>query len=1181
MKIFKITLSVVFLFSVLNLRGQGTEVLFGKNRVQHHEFDWMEYESPNFIAYWYAGGRTLGQAAIQIAEMDFEEIQNLMEHRINKKIQLIIYNDLTDLKQSNIGSEETFVNTGGQTKIVGNKVFVYFDGNHTNFRKQVREGIARVYMNTMMFGSNLQEIVQNAVLLNLPEWFTEGLVAYIGEEWNTDLDDQLRDAFLNERYEDFEDFVDANPRLAGQSMWYFISQNYGKATVSNLLYLTRINRSVENGFLYVLGTTYYRTTETWYSFYEKKYKNEKLNGQLPSKNKIEIKNKRKLPLSQFKISPDGKRFAYVSNEIGKFKVYVQDLETGKRKLILKGGHRNPFQATDYNYPLLEWNPNNQELAIIYEKRDVIQFLLYNTETGEPFEDVLAPQYQRIFSMDYLNAKDLIFSAMVNGYSDIFKYRTTNRQTSRITNDFWDDLDATVVKIDGKNGILFSSNRQDSVLTKMRLDTILPIQTFDIYYHSLEPDNDELVRVTNTPTANERNPMLLDSTYFAYLSDDSGIYNRYTGYLKDYIAYYEKYIYLKDGEEIILHQDSTLNIDKKLIDSTITKPVIKKYALTFPNTSYNRNIIEFNTSPLSQKIGEAVYNNGIYEYYFDDIDRNQKKFPLNTSYMQQIVKTYITEQRIQEEQAQIKAVEKELKEQNKIEFVTEFPEDKIAARELEDTTQLNMNYDFFQSDFKEDLLKKKKVEKKIVEKEIITDEGEKETVVESLIVKTSPSLNAIEEIEGIHKFRQSRVTPSRLKFRTNHITTQLDNGLLFGGLDSYAGNRFTNSGINNRLTTPPPGIFLKGSVEDLFEDYELEGGVRVPTTFNGAEYFVVFKDKKNRLDKYYSFYHRSQSNTLDVPPNGALPTQYTPYRTRSATDLGTFEARYPLDIFTSIRGIVTLRNDKFHYYAIDDFSLNSPLENEQRVGLKLEYVFDNTLDVSLNIKNGSRYKFYTEIIKGFDLQLKDELKLEFNKGFMTLVGLDARHYERLGKHSIIAGRIAAATSFGSEKILYYLGGVNNSLFPSFNTTIPIPNSDEFAYQTLATNIRGFKQNIRNGNSFALANVELRVPVFKYLYRRSIRSGFIRNFQVIGFFDVGTAWQGTSPFDDDNPLNTVFVESADAISVQVNYFRDPIVAGYGVGLRTTIFGYFLKVDYARGIETKVIQKPRWHFSMGTDF
>ncbi len=201
--------------------------------------------------------------------------------------------------------------------------------------------------------------------------------------------------------------------------------------------------------------------------------------------------------------------------------------------------------------------------------------------------------------------------------------------------------------------------------------------------------------------------------------------------------------------------------------------------------------------------------------------------------------------------------------------------------------------------------------------------------------------------------------------------------------------------------------------------------------------------------------------------------------------------------------------------------------------------------------------------------------------MTVIGLDARHYQLLDRRSILAVRLAAATTFGSEKILYYLGGVDNWIFPKFNNNIPIPQGNDFAYQTLAANLRGFDQNIRNGNSFALINTELRVPIFKYFSKKPVMGNFWRNFQLVGFFDVGTAWEGNNPYGGDNPINIVYLYNPPTVAVKVNYFRDPLVAGYGFGARALIFGMYIRADYGWGIETRVVQKPIFHVALGTDF
>ena len=201
-------------------------------------------------------------------------------------------------------------------------------------------------------------------------------------------------------------------------------------------------------------------------------------------------------------------------------------------------------------------------------------------------------------------------------------------------------------------------------------------------------------------------------------------------------------------------------------------------------------------------------------------------------------------------------------------------------------------------------------------------------------------------------------------------------------------------------------------------------------------------------------------------------------------------------------------------------------------------------------------------------------------FLFVAGMDYRHYQKIHRNIIWATRLCGASSWGDGKVVYYLGGIDGWFVPKFNTNTTVSQTANYAFQSLATNIRGFEQNIRNGNSFALINTEIRFPVFSYLFNSPIRSELIRNFQLVGFVDAGTAWQGFSPYSESNPFNTSIINEG-PITVEVNYFREPLVAGFGAGARTNLFGYFVKLDYARGWDSGVLNKGLWYFSIGTDF
>ena len=131
----------------------GYEMQFGKNRVQYDQRFWSFMKFKHFDTYYYLGGLELAAFTGRTADTHLEEIEKLFDYKLDGRIQFIIYNKLSDAKQSNIGlqTDETNNNTGGATKIVGNKVFLYFDWDHQKLTEQIRAGIARVLLDQIMY----------------------------------------------------------------------------------------------------------------------------------------------------------------------------------------------------------------------------------------------------------------------------------------------------------------------------------------------------------------------------------------------------------------------------------------------------------------------------------------------------------------------------------------------------------------------------------------------------------------------------------------------------------------------------------------------------------------------------------------------------------------------------------------------------------------------------------------------------------------------------------------------------------------------------------------------------------------------------------------------------------------------------------------------------------------------
>ena len=133
-----------------------------------------------------------------------------------------------------------------------------------------------------------------------------------------------------------------------------------------------------------------------------------------------------------------------------------------------------------------------------------------------------------FPLIGLMKKTIYFLHSLMVISDLIEYNTRYRGIKRITEDYHDDLNASVVQLGSQVGILFSSNRLNEEIVSERMDTILPLNDFDIYFLPRSNDGYASSAVNLSPNSedNDIQPVLANDHYIVYLNEKSGIYNRY-------------------------------------------------------------------------------------------------------------------------------------------------------------------------------------------------------------------------------------------------------------------------------------------------------------------------------------------------------------------------------------------------------------------------------------------------------------------------------------------------------------------------------------------------------------------------------------------------------------------------------------------------------------------------------
>jgi outer membrane protein assembly factor BamA len=142
------------------------------------------------------------------------------------------------------------------------------------------------------------------------------------------------------------------------------------------------------------------------------------------------------------------------------------------------------------------------------------------------------------------------------------------------------------------------------------------------------------------------------------------------------------------------------------------------------------------------------------------------------------------------------------------------------------------------------------------------------------------------------------------------------------------------------------------------------------------------------------------------------------------------------------------------------------------------------------------------------------------------------------------------------------------------------NQDILFVEYVTSLRGFDYATLFGNKVLLMNAELRVPLIRALTSAPISSSFFRNMQLIAFYDIGTSWSGKPPFKGGASASIDRINNNPFI-IDIKRFINPWLYSYGVGMRTVMLGYYMKVDLAWPVENFEVQSPRWFITLGFDF
>lgn len=1078
---------------------------FGKNRIQYRQFNWQYLSSENFDVYYYDARKAVAQNALEFLEAEFDRITDLIGYPPYFKTKVFLYNSLADLRQSNVGLNRTVFTANGETEFIKPYVEVANVGTAQEFKEELLYQISDLMVNEMMFGGSLKDIFQSSILMNLPDWFVDGASLYVAKGWSAEMDDYIRQLMKTRKPKKITRLGGREAALAGQSVWNFIAEKYGKSSVGNILNYTRITRNEEKSVLITLGVTFKQLMNEWYKYYSD-MENRVAQAYVmpPDSAHFTSHHNKTTVFTTVRVSPDGRYIAFAENDRGRYIVKVRSLETGREKTILSGGSKVLNQRIDYNLPLLAWADGNT-LGVIGLKYGEYVFWLYDLSSRSKLPREL-DRFSNIRSLSFSdNGRLAVISADFEGRNDLFLLSSRRDRVRRLTNDLYDDLDPSFIP--GSNRIVFSSNRtSDSLRALSSPDFSQLTGTYNLFVFDLDTTKNMLTRITNTLSKDYR-PLASDDNNFYYLSDQRGIvnvfrYDRRTG------------IYTQVTNFASSIKDYDAGFDANILSYVATK---ERKQDIFINRDFNFDRQIFTPATRRKELQQAR------------VIREKRKQEENKNMS---IKDLLNA-RLREAQPENDSVETLPVLKDTLTINVEAPQSTTP-----DSAQQNVNTDNYQFDVPEQETP-----------EVRTDNYKFE---DEAVKENQPSESFLSRyMKAREKSRITGPFPYESKFSADNLVASLV-------IDPMRGM----------------GVLLETQMNDMLENYRFHGGImstldlRQGDVFAEFEYLPYFMDFSARFDR--------KAIRWDPYANDNA-YKYTLHKFEVGASLPfTDRLRVSLKPFAAVTTSVDLGEQPF--------PLNPPSDvttNRYYAGAKSEIVYDNSVSTGMNLMEGTRGK-----ISFMHWQGLTEQQHSFSRA-----SIDLRHYQKVYREIVLAVRGFAGTFFGPSPQKFMLGGMNNWLFNQTElggtTSEGQPNplgmraeNPDILFVEYATNLRGFDYATLFGNSVMLFNAEFRIPLIRALTNGPIASNFFRNLQFTAFYDVGTSWSGKPPFTSETSVSYNVITDG-PFQAQIKNYINPWLYSYGVGVRTVVFSYYVKFDFAWPVENYEVGEPRAYLTLGFDF
>ncbi len=436
---------------------------FGQNKVHYKNFDWKVLRTEHFDVHYYTEEAEAALDAARMAERGYDYLSDVLEHKIARRIPLVLYASLNDFQQTNVVQDLLGDGTRGVTESLKDRVTLPITGSYREFNHVLVHELVHAFQFDILSNGKGQLSVGR---FDPPLWFMEGMAEYLSVGMDNTTRMWVRDGLLNDKLlsvQQLNGAFDIRVYRLGESLWNYVGETYGKKKVGQILKSAVNFGDAERAFKAQIEMDFKQLTKAWHEAVRKQV--------LPADSLLQRPDQIAQQITRQEgyfhrmnlvpaVSPDGKSIAYIANKNLTDEIYLltqkRDGSFEDRRLV-SGGQSRDFESLRFFDTAISWSRDGSRIAFVSKAGKDDAIYVMDHRKSEVIHKLIFPELNGLVSPSFSPKGDeLVFVGISGGRSDLYTVDLADKKLRRLTQDRFSELHPQWSP-DGKS-VVFATDR---------------------------------------------------------------------------------------------------------------------------------------------------------------------------------------------------------------------------------------------------------------------------------------------------------------------------------------------------------------------------------------------------------------------------------------------------------------------------------------------------------------------------------------------------------------------------------------------------------------------------------------------------------------------------------------------------------------------------------------------------